>query len=193
MRATDDQKTPARIAALFQSEEPARLAANSVMIGAGLSEFQVRILTPRDGALPRREVFRPLVPPDVGGSPGELAHSRTLWATIFGVIGVLVWWTLQAEPWIAGAPFMSLVTLAVIGVIAGVVAADAPLFNPHDSALFHEVRAALRAGGCAVIFHPANAVQAKAIATGLRARSDALRSEPVPGTVDPLVDPRVTG
>lgn len=193
MRATDHQKKLGRIAVLFQSEEPARLAANRVMIGAGLSEFQVRVLTPRDGALSRREVFRPLVPPDVGGSPGELAHSRTLWATIFGMIGVLVWWALQAEPWIAGAPFMSLVTLTVVGLIAGIVAADAPLFNPNDSALFHEVRAALRAGGCAVIFHPANAVQAKAIATGLRARSDALRSGSVSGTADPLVDPRVTG
>lgn len=179
MRTGPSEAMSSRIAASFAAELAARSAANAVRHIAGLHEFQVRIISPEEAARPRRQLFPDAAPADpTGFFPTLYARTRTLWAAVLGVIGMLIWWALRAQPWIDRTPFVWLIIFCVAGILIGVGAAALPTLHSGDAGLFHEVRAALRAGRWVLVVHPANTAQAESIRSALRVRTDHVISTP---------------
>jgi hypothetical protein len=172
MKAHSQQVKPPRIAASFYAELPARSAANAVRNVTGLRPFQVRILSPRDAPRSRRSLLPDAVMADSASRPALYARSRTLWAALLGVIGILVWWVLRTQLWVERAPFVWLIIFCLIGVIVGAIAAARLTLRSGEAGLFHEVRSALRAGRWAVVFYPTDAAQAEAVRSALRVRTD---------------------
>lgn len=155
------EKSPTKVAAVFQNESAARETAASVRDAVGLDDAQVRILSPADGKL-RHSLFGRKVQPESSGIVRTFWRSHLVLGAIGGAIGLFVWTLWQAHPLIASSPVGSLIALVGFGITFGMLAAGLLTLRPDQAALFTQLRDKLQSGHWGVVFHPTTAEQAEA-------------------------------
>lgn len=160
------EKSSTKVAAVFESESGARAAAVAVRDAAGLSEAQVRVLSPADGKL-RHSLFGRKVQPESSGIVRTFWRSHLVLGGIGGAIGLFIWSAWGSNPLIASSPVGALIALVGFGITFGMLAAGLLTLRPDQAALFTQLRSKLQAGQWGVVFHPTTPEQADAATQAL--------------------------
>lgn len=143
-----------KVVAVFRQPEAAELAREQVKSAAGLEDAQVRVVGPHDTpwvrqrALPRESIARAALRMQVTSVLTGVGLAMAAWLVLYG-IGVDV---------IAATPVPSLVAIALIGTMLGLVVGGALSLGERDGAL-EKVRQAARTGRWAVVVQPLSLAQ----------------------------------
>lgn len=159
-----------KVASVFADEAHARDAARDVAAQVVLNDDQVSVLSPADGDNANRARFGRKVQPESHGIALTFWKSHLLLGSLGGLLGGLLWWTLQTYPSIASSPVAALVALVGFGITFGLLLAGVITLRPDQAALYAQVQDRLRHHMWAVVFHPDSARRAKAIEAALLAR-----------------------
>jgi hypothetical protein len=143
-----------KVVAVFRQPEAAELAREKVKSAAGLEDGQVRVVGPHDTpwvrqpALPRESVARAALRMQVTSVLTGVALAMAAWLVLYG-FGVDV---------IAATPVPSLVAIALIGTMLGLVVGGALSLGERDGTL-ERVRQAAQTGRWAVVVQPLSLAQ----------------------------------
>lgn len=164
------ERSSTKIAALFGSEEAARVAADEVKNAAGLGPDQARVLFPADASVSSRELFGRKLEPESAGIARTFWRTHAVFGFIGGAIGLLLWWLWSGHPFIVSTPIGSFIAFVGFGITFGLLLGGLITFRPDQVRVIELVRSGLRAGKWAVVFHPVNRKQAASIQNVLQAR-----------------------
>ena len=146
------------------------MVASEATDAAGLGPDQARVLFPVDASVSRRELFGRKLEPESAGIAQTFWRTHIVFGVVGGLIGVLLWWLWSGHPFIVSTPVGSFIAFAGFGITFGMLLGGLISFRPDQVRVIELVRSGLRAGKCAVVFHPVNRKQAASIQNVLQAR-----------------------
>jgi small-conductance mechanosensitive channel len=151
------ERYPARVAATFDSRDEARRAAEHLLSETELSSDQVRLIDPSDASVAQT------IEPEKRGIWRTLVRSHL----VLGFVGLTVGLVVAAGLLIAdmafvnAQPMMVIVSLAVFGLVLGLLAGGLATLRPDHSRIYMMTRDAARASDWVVVALAAGSDQRK--------------------------------
>jgi hypothetical protein len=167
------EQSPTLVAAMFGSNDAARIAVEQLQAEAHLKSSQIDLLRPDDPQPARK------LEPETRGIWRTIKRSHvTLGATGLvagGLLGLALY--LAEFSTFLAAPLAATSAFAIIGLFFGLLAAGLLSLRPDHDRVIEGVRKAIGAHGWAVIAHPTDQNQAQAAGATLRdAGGEVIRS-----------------
>ena len=155
------ERSVTKVAGLFDSNEVAQQAAQSLIENSPLDASQVRVLGPSDSVATYGSGVGRAVEPEQQSIWCTLIKSHVAAGAIGVLVGVLVFALAMAIGFqaVVSTPGLSLLALAGFGLMFGLMVGGALSLRPDHGRVHTVVRQGLEHGQWAVIAHPRNAHQ----------------------------------
>lgn len=168
------ERSVSKVAGLFNSNDMALIAAQSVVDISSLDVSQVRVLGPSDTVVSDDARVARAIEPEPYGIWQTLLKAHLAAGLLGLVAGVLLFaaMMLVGIQAVVSSPFLSLVAFAGFGLIFGLMVGGVLSLRPDHGRVLAVVRQGLEHGQWAVIAHPCNAQQTHLAVKALQAGSE---------------------
>lgn len=143
------ERSLSKVAAVFANHDSAVASAREVQQRLQLLDGQVQVVRPGDPRSGRK------MQPESAGIARTLVRTHVVGAVAGLIVGLLAFAILWAAgvQMIVNSPVMAAVTLAVFGIVAGMMAGGFVALRPDQDAYILAVEDAISEGGSAVVVH----------------------------------------
>ena len=150
------ERSLTNVAALFGDQQAARAAADRLVRTAGMQQAQVRLLSPSDARVSRRDVFGRALEPEQRGIWHTLLRTHVVGGVLGFALGLLVYWAFVSggNPAVLASPRISFTAIVFLATAFGLMLGGFVALRPDRIALISTVRRALRKGAWVVVAHP---------------------------------------
>ncbi len=158
-----EERSPHKVAGIYAQHDAARDARHEIVVESGMTERQVRVLSPQAHATDLDTLFRE-IEPQGGRRPWLLVRTHLVLGTLGAIIGVGVFviaWALDS-PRLQSAPVAGLLVFAFLAAVVGMLIAGLVSLRPDERVLATRLQTRLRHGQWAAIAHPVDHRQSSA-------------------------------
>jgi hypothetical protein len=147
-----DEAYPTKISAIYEDQQAAETAAESLVNEAGFLSEQIKVVHPGDSKLSQK------LEPEQQGIKRTLLKSHLILGGSFLIMGLLIAAYLSAygPPLMSSSPLMTFIAFGIMGLFAGLLLAGLISIRPDHDVLINKTRGAAKKGKWTVVVHCKN-------------------------------------